>query len=123
MNRKLMMAVLGCAAAFACAAVGRESRQAPIKLLDRDGARATRYRAPLDPVPDRGGNGCEVDRVVGSERFTRLVATAETRSTSSFLATLGAGPKTCTFTDGLHPSPAAFQGTVNVEQSPGGSGD
>ncbi len=46
----------------------------------------------------------------------RLVATAETRSTSSFLATLGAGPKTCTFTDGLHPSPAAFQGTVNVEQ-------
>jgi len=40
---------------------------------------------------------------------------AETRSTSSFLAMLGAGPKTCTFSDGLHPFPAAFQGTVNVE--------
>jgi len=45
----------------------------------------------------------------------RLVTVAETRSTSSFLAMLGAGPKTCTFSDGLHPFPAAFQGTVNVE--------
>ncbi len=40
MNRKLMMAVLGCAAAFACAAVGRESRQAPVELLDAKGVSA-----------------------------------------------------------------------------------
>jgi len=52
----------------------------------------------------------------------RLAAVAESRSTSSFLATLGAQPKICTFADGLHPSSTTFQGTVTVQQSPGRSG-
>jgi len=34
---------------------------------------------------------------------------------ASFTATLGAGPKACGFSDGLHPSSAAFQGSVIVE--------
>jgi plastocyanin len=36
----------------------------------------------------------------------------------SVTAQLGSGPKTCTYDDGLNPSAAAFQGTINVA-SPG----
>jgi len=36
---------------------------------------------------------------------------------ASFTATMGAGPKTCTFSDALMPGKTAFQGTVTVEQS------
>lgn len=39
----------------------------------------------------------------------------------SFTATLGAGPKTCTYKDSLAPSASAFQGTVTV-QAPGSGG-
>ena len=35
-----------------------------------------------------------------------------------FTATMGAGPKRCTFSDALMPGDAAFQGTVTVEQAP-----
>jgi hypothetical protein len=40
---------------------------------------------------------------------------------ASFTATMGAGPKTCSFDDALQPSAAPFQGTVTVEPSTGGS--
>jgi len=36
---------------------------------------------------------------------------------ASFTATMGAGPKTCAFSDALMPGETAFQGTVTVEQS------
>src|ERR1700730_12946413 len=36
---------------------------------------------------------------------------------ASFTATMGAGPKTCAFSDALMPGKTAFQGTVTVEQS------
>jgi hypothetical protein len=39
---------------------------------------------------------------------------------ASFTATMGAGPKTCGFHDGLKPSAASFQGTVIVQFSAGG---
>jgi len=35
----------------------------------------------------------------------------------SFTATMGAGPKTCAFSDALRPGETAFQGTVTVGQS------
>ena len=41
---------------------------------------------------------------------------------ATFTATLGTGPKTCAFADGLQPGATAFQGTVIVDQpspSPG----
>jgi plastocyanin len=38
---------------------------------------------------------------------------------ASFTATMGNGPKTCTFDDALQPSAAAFQGTVIVQSSMG----
>ena len=34
-----------------------------------------------------------------------------------FTATMGVGPKSCSFNDGLNPSAAAFQGTVTVAQA------
>ncbi len=40
---------------------------------------------------------------------------------ASFIATLGAGPKTCSFNDGLNPSSASFQGSVTVA-APGAGG-
>lgn len=39
----------------------------------------------------------------------------------TFTATLGAGPKTCTYKDSLAPAASAFQGTVTV-QAPGSGG-
>jgi len=36
---------------------------------------------------------------------------------ASFTATMGAGPKTCAFSDALMPGKSAFQGTVTVQQS------
>src|SRR5258708_37542091 len=39
---------------------------------------------------------------------------------ASFTATMGAGPKTCSFHDALQPSAAAFQGTVTVQSPAGG---
>jgi len=36
---------------------------------------------------------------------------------ASFTATMGAGPKTCAFSDALMPGETTFQGTVTVEQS------
>ena len=36
---------------------------------------------------------------------------------ASFTATMGAGPKTCTFSDAFMPGKTAFQGTVTVQQS------
>jgi len=39
---------------------------------------------------------------------------------ATFTATMGTGPKTCAFADGLQPGATAFQGTVIVDQpSPG----
>ncbi len=40
----------------------------------------------------------------------------------SFTATMGAGPKTCTFDDALQPSATSFQGTVMVQPPAVGSG-
>ena len=44
---------------------------------------------------------------------------------ATFTATVGTGPKTCAFADGLQPGATAFQGTVIVDQpAPGyGAGD
>ena len=39
---------------------------------------------------------------------------------ASFTATMGAGPKTCAFSDALLPGDTAFQGTVTVAQSSAG---
>ena len=38
-------------------------------------------------------------------------------SAASFTATMGAGPRTCTFSCALNPGAAAYQGTVNVGAS------
>jgi hypothetical protein len=35
---------------------------------------------------------------------------------TTFTATMGTGPKTCAFADGLQPGATAFQGTVIVDQ-------
>jgi hypothetical protein len=40
---------------------------------------------------------------------------------ASFIATLGAGPKSCSFSDGLNPSSTQFQGSVSVA-APGSGG-
>jgi hypothetical protein len=40
---------------------------------------------------------------------------------ASFTATMGAGPKTCSFDDGLQPSAAPFQGTVMVQSTSDGN--
>lgn len=40
----------------------------------------------------------------------------------SFTATLGSGPKSCAFADGLQPLAAAFQGTLQVGAAPSGGG-
>jgi plastocyanin len=41
---------------------------------------------------------------------------------NAFIATLGAGPKTCTYRDALHPSVPAFEGSLTVAAPAGGGG-
>ena len=51
------------------------------------------------------------------------LASPRLTSGDSFTATLGTGPKTCSFDDKLNPSMAAFQGTITVTTVSGGGGN
>src|SRR5216684_8586593 len=116
MNRKLMMAVLGCAAASACAAAGRESRQAPIELLDANGVSA------LALSIESGGaltfvNGDAKPHQIYSPDCAELASTV-LRPGQVYTVTLSAGPKVCHFQDLLAPLAPAYYGTVDVQKQP-----
>jgi len=116
MNRKLMMAVLGCAAASACAAVGRESRQAPIELLDAKGV-----SAPALSIESGGAltyvNGDAKPHQIYSPDCPELASTA-LRPGQVYTVTLSAGPKVCHFQDLLAPLALTYSGTVDVQKPP-----
>jgi len=61
-------------------------------------------------------NSDVVDHRVGSSDCAELASPALGPG-ASFTATVGAGPKTCSFDDALQPSAASFQGTVVVQGS------
>ncbi len=116
MNRKLMMAAFGCAAAFACAAVGRESREAPIEVLDVNGV-----SAPALSIESGGAltfvNGDAKPHQIYSPDCPELASTA-LRPGQVYTVTLSAGPKVCHFQDLLAPLAATYSGIVHVQKPP-----
>ncbi|HYR20710.1 MAG TPA: hypothetical protein VEQ15_14540 [Myxococcales bacterium] len=114
MNRKLMMAVLGCVAASACASVGRESRQAPIELLDANGV-----SAPALSIESGGAltfvNGDARPHQIYSPDCPELASTA-LRPGQVYTVTFSAGPKVCHFQDLLAPLAPTYSGTVDVQK-------
>ena len=116
MNRKLMMAVLGCVAASACAAAGRESRQAPIEVLDANGVSAQAVSV------ESGGaltfmNGDARPHQIYSPDCPELASTA-LQPGQLYTVTLSEGPKVCHFQDLLDPLAPAWSGTVEVQKPP-----
>ncbi|TMB08169.1 MAG: hypothetical protein E6J64_02710 [Deltaproteobacteria bacterium] len=116
MNRKLMMAVLGCVAASACAAAGRESRQAPIEVLDANGVSAQAVSV------ESGGaltfmNGDARPHQIYSPDCPELASTA-LQPGQLYTVTLSDGPKVCHFQDLLDPLAPAWSGTVEVQKPP-----
>jgi len=116
MNRNLMMAVLGCVAASACAAAGRESRQAPIEVLDANGVSAQAVSV------ESGGaltfmNGDARPHQIYSPDCPELASTA-LQPGQLYTVTLSDGPKVCHFQDLLDPLAPAWSGTVEVQKPP-----
>ena len=116
MNRNLMMAVLGCVAASACAAAGRESRQAPIEVLDANGVSAQAVSV------ESGGaltfmNGDARPHQIYSPDCPELASTA-LQPGQLYTVTLSEGPKVCHFQDLLDPLAPAWSGTVEVQKPP-----
>jgi hypothetical protein len=66
-------------------------------------------------------NADAVDHQVASTNCPEL-SSPTLPAGGSFTATMGAGPKTCSFDDALQPSAAPFQGTVMVQSSAVGGG-
>ena len=116
MNRNLMMAVLGCVAASACAAAGRESRQTPIEVLDANGVSAQAVSV------ESGGaltfmNGDARPHQIYSPDCPELASTA-LQPGQLYTVTLSDGPKVCHFQDLLDPLAPAWSGTVEVQKPP-----
>jgi len=116
MNRKLVITVVGCVAASACAAPGRESRQVPIELLDANGISARALSI------ESGGavtfvNGDVKPHQIYSPDCPELASTA-LRPGQLYTVTLSAGPKVCHFQDLLAPLAPTYSGTVDVQKPP-----
>ncbi len=58
-------------------------------------------------------NNDTVDHQIGSSSCPEL-STPRLTPGRNATATLGSGPKACSFSDSLNPSAVAFQGTINV---------
>ena len=58
-------------------------------------------------------NDAAAHQIAGSANCTELNSPSLATG-KDFTATLGTGPKTCTFNDGLNPTASAFSGTINV---------
>ena len=114
MNRKPMIAVLACVATSACAAMGRESRQAPIEVLDVNGV-----SAPAISIESGGVltflNGDARPHQIYSPDCPELASTA-LRPGQVYTVTLSAGPKVCHFEDLLAPLASSYSGTVDVQK-------
>jgi hypothetical protein len=119
MNRKMMMmAVLGCAGACACAGLARNQRQEPIELLDVNG-----LSAPALSVKSGGAirfvNGDGKPHQIYSPDCPELASTPLGPG-QAYTATLSAGPKVCHFQDLLALLAPAYSGTVDVQEPPQG---
>src|SRR5205823_6619635 len=114
MNRKVMMAVLGCAGVCACAALARESGQAPIELLDAKGV-----SAPAVSIESGGAltfvNGDAKPHQIYSPDCPELASTA-LRPGQLYTVILSPGAKICHFQDLLAPLVPAYSGTVEVQK-------
>jgi hypothetical protein len=115
MNIKLMIAVL-CAGACACAAASRESRQAPIELLDANGVSAQAVS-----IESSGAltfvNGDVRPHQIYSPDCPELASTA-LRPGQVYTVTVPVGPRVCHFQDLFAPLAASYSGTVQVQKAP-----
>jgi hypothetical protein len=66
-------------------------------------------------------NADAIEHQIASSDCPEL-ASPRLASGGSFTATVGAGPKSCSFSDGLNQTATAFQGTVRVTQPTSGGG-
>jgi len=114
MNRKLTMAVLGCVAACSCSALARDSRRAPIEVLDVNG-----LSAPAISIESFGEltfvNGDAKPHQIYSPDCPELASTA-LRPGQMYTVTLSAGPKVCNFQDLLAPLASIHSGIVDVQK-------
>ncbi len=102
-------------AAAVLAACGGSSKSSPAAV------QVTLEAAGVVPASVNAGSGSQVHFINNDTAAHQIASTscAELASPSlaggkDFTATLGTGPKTCTFNDGLNPSSTAFGGTINV---------
>jgi len=114
MNRKRMMAVLGCVVTCSCAALARDNRQAPVEVLDVNGV-----SAPALSIESGGAltfvNGDARAHQIYSPDCPELASTA-LRPGQVYTVTLSAGPKVCHFQDLLAPLASTHSGTVDVQK-------
>lgn len=75
----------------------------------------------VSPASVNAGSGGQVHFVNNDTAAHQIASTNCTELASSslaaggaFTATLGTGPKTCNYNDGLNPAAAAFAGAINV---------
>jgi len=110
MNRKLEMAALGCASAFACAGMGRQAR---IERIDARGMSATALA-----IESRGAltfvNEDAVPHQIDSSDCSEMASPA-LQPGQEYTVTVPTGPKVCHFQDGLSPRGPAWSGTVVVK--------
>src|SRR5690348_8119899 len=97
MNRKLVMAILGCVVTCSCAALAKDSRQAPVEVLDVNGVSAPELSV------ESGGlvtfvNGDAKSHQIYSPDCPELASTA-LRPGQVYSVTISAGPKVCHFQD------------------------
>ena len=118
MNRKLMMTVLVCVGVSACAAMSKESRQAPIELLDVNGLSASALSVKSGGVITFVNRDANPHQIYSPD--CPELASTPLRPGQVYTATLSTGPKVCHFQDLLALLAPAYAGTVDVQEPPHG---
>ena len=111
---RLTLQITALAAALAgCGGSSKPNPPTPVQI--------TFEAAGVVPASVNAGSSGQVHFINNDTAAHQIASTscAELASPSlaggkDFTATLGIGPKVCTFNDGLNPSTTAFQGTINV---------
>lgn len=115
MRKCFMMVLFGLAA---CG--GHESTSAPATVSLQPAGANPLSISVMGGAQLRFINSDEIDHRVASSDCPEL-SSPTLAAGASFTATVGSGPKTCSFDDALLPSAAAFHGTVIVQSSTDGS--
>jgi hypothetical protein len=111
--RTAILLIVTSAFVAACGGSGGGTPSGPLDVnLTPTGASPSTFPA-LSQATLRFVNQDTTDHQIGLSNCPE-VATPRLTPGANATVTLGAGPKTCNFSDSLHPSLTTFQGTINV---------